>query len=70
MLNTFYDFDIPEQLLEVATRHQEHVAELVSKLTQVGMDEDLIERSVDQLISSYRAQLLEAVKALGEQCRA
>ena len=70
MLNSFYDFHIPEQLREVASRHQEHVAELVAKLKNCGMDEDLIERSVDQLIASYRSQLLEAVKALGEQCRA
>lgn len=70
MLNSFYDFEIPKQLQEVAARHQQHVAELVTRLEQVGMDEELIERSVDQLIASYRSQLLEAVKALGEQCRA
>ena len=70
MLDKFYDFPVPEELIEVAARHQQHVAELVSKLQSIGMDENLIERSVDQLIASYRVQLLEAVKALGELCRA
>lgn len=69
MADGFYGFQIPEQLREVAGRHQEHVAELVSKLRSVGMDDNLIERSVDQLIASYRAQLLEAIKGLGEYCR-
>lgn len=66
MLNSFYDLHVPAELREVASRHQQHVVELVSKLQMVGMDDNLIERSVDQLISSYRAQLLDAIKALGE----
>ena len=70
MLNSFYYFQITVPLRDVAIRQQEHVAELVAKLKSFGMDEDLIEQSVDQLIASYRSQLLEAVKALGEQCRA
>jgi lipase chaperone LimK len=70
MLDGPYDFDIPDELKEVAARHQQHIAELVFSLRSAGMDDHLIERSVDQLIGSYKAQLLEAIKALGEHCRA
>ncbi len=70
MSDSFYDLQVPAELQEVARRHQQHLAELVSKLRMVGMDDKLIERSVDQLISSYKAQLLDAIKTLGEPYRA
>ena len=66
----FYDLPIPDELRAVASRHQQHVAELVVKLRLVGMDNHLIEQSVDSLIASYRAQLLQAVRAVGDLCRA
>lgn len=69
-LSGYYDFPVPDELREVALRHQQHVAELISKLRMVGMDNHLIEQSVDQLIASYRAQLLQAVRAVGDLCRA
>ena len=64
MLDGFYEFTIPEELREVASRHQQHVAELIGKLRSAGLDDGLIERSVDQLVASYRAELVGAVKAL------
>ena len=64
MLDSFYEVQIPEELREVASRHQQHVAELISKLQAAGLDDHLIERSVDQLIASYRTELMNAVKAL------
>lgn len=64
MLDSFYEFRIPDELREVASRHQQHVADLISKLQSAGLDDQLIERSVDQLIASYRAELMEAVRAL------
>jgi hypothetical protein len=64
MLDGFYDFKIPAELQEVASRHQQHVAELITKLRSVGLEDQIIERSVDQLIASYRAELMRAVKAL------
>lgn len=67
MLDGFYDITVPDALREVASRHQQHVAELIAKLQAVGLDDQLIERSVDQLIASYRAELMQAVKALKEQ---
>ena len=70
MLDSFYDFEIPDELREVAKRHQQHVAELVSRLRSVGLDDQVIELSVDQLIASYRAELVEAVKTLRGLCHA
>jgi hypothetical protein len=64
MLDGFYEFPVPQELQEVASRHQQHVAELIDKLRSAGLDDRLIERSVDQLIASYRAELMGAVKAL------
>jgi hypothetical protein len=64
MLDSFYEFEIPEELQQVASRHQQHVAELITRLQSAGLDDRLIEQSVDQLIASYRAELMGAVKAL------
>ena len=70
MLDSLYGFQIPDELRDVASRHQLHVAELISKLRSVGLDDHLIERSVDQLVASYRAELLRAVKALKDPSHA
>jgi hypothetical protein len=64
MLDGLYDVQIPDELRDVASRHQQHIAELILKLRSVGLDDATIERSVDQLIASYRAELMRAVKAL------
>jgi hypothetical protein len=65
MLNGRLGIDVPDQLSEVASRHELHITELVSQLSSYGMDAQMIEHSVDTLIGSYRAELLEAIKALG-----
>lgn len=57
---------IPEQLRAAAARHKQHVSQLVSQLRSFGMTEEAIEQSVDELISAYRAELVKAIKALGE----
>lgn len=64
MLDSYYDVTVPDELKEVASRHQQHVTELVSMLRIAGTDSSLIELSVDQLITSYRAELLRAITAL------
>jgi hypothetical protein len=68
--NDLRDIEIPEQLRAAAARHKEHVAQLVGQLRSFGMTEEAIEQSVDQLISAYRAELVEAIKALGEATNA
>jgi hypothetical protein len=64
MLDSFYEIQIPNELREVAGRHQQHIVALISQLQSAGLDDGLIERSVDQLIASYRSELMKAVKAL------
>ncbi len=64
MIETLYGTEVPEQLRELAERHKQHLAELITMLRTVGMDEDAIEAAVDQLIVDYRVQLLEAAKTL------
>jgi hypothetical protein len=70
MLDSFYEIDIPDALRGVATRHQRHVGELVSSLRAFGVDDQIIERSVDQLMGSYRAELVTAIKTLKRPCHA
>ena len=69
VLDCFYDLSIPDELQTVAARHRQHLAELILKLRSLGFDEEAVGRSVDQLIASYRAELLEAIKTLGGFCR-
>lgn len=61
----FGDLDLPESLRDLARRHQEDVADLVSRLRSVGLDAVTIEAAVDQIMASYRVQLVDAMKALG-----
>lgn len=64
MIETLQGTDFPEHLRELAERHKRHLAELITLLRTVGMDENAIEEAVDQLIADYRVQLLEAAKIL------
>lgn len=68
-MQDFYGIDVPDRFREVAGRHQRHLAELVEKLRSAGMDSGLIERSVDQLIASFRSELLKAIKGMGSTVR-
>lgn len=64
MLDYRYDCEMPEQLRAVALRHEQHITKLVVQLRSLGMEEEVIQRSVDELISSYRGELVDAIKAL------
>jgi len=70
MLDSFYEIAIPDELRGVATRHQQHVTQLISSLRSFGVDDQIIERSVDELIGSYRVELVTAIKTLKGQCHA
>jgi len=67
MLDLVYGVEIPQQLQELAAGHQRHLAELVERLRTVGMGDDAIEAAVDQLIATYRTQLITAVRAIGNR---
>lgn len=64
MIEALQGTDVPAHLRELAERHKQHLAELITLLRTVGMDENAIEEAVDQLIADYRVQLLEAAKTL------
>lgn len=66
MLDDRYDFDVPEQLRAVAARHDQHITKLIVQLRSFGMEEEAIQRSVDELIESYRRELVEAIKAFAD----
>lgn len=68
MSDRIYGFDIPHQLLDVAARHERHIAKLIVQFRSIGMTDATIEQSVDQLIASYRAELIKAIKMLREAC--
>ena len=65
MMDEFEGIDLPPSLRDLAKRHQRNVADLVGRLRDVGLDEATIEAAVDQLVESYRSQLVVAVKAIG-----
>ncbi|MBB3859440.1 hypothetical protein GGQ88_000680 [Novosphingobium hassiacum] len=65
MVDPYYGIEIPQELRDLADRHQGHIADLIGKLRTVGLDDNAIEIAVDQLMGTYRSQLVEAVKAVG-----
>lgn len=60
----FSDLDIPPELEQSLQRHREHLLRLVLSLRSVGMSEPQIEESVTILISSYKEELLRAMKGV------
>lgn len=70
MLDSFDEIEIPDELREVAKRHRRHVADLVSSLRSFGVDDRVIERSIDELIGWYRAELAAAIKTMKRHCHA
>lgn len=56
--------DLPPELQASVQRHQEHLAALVVSLRAAGVDEGLIDASVKQLLTSYGAELTEAMRTL------
>ncbi len=65
MTDSLYGIEVPQGLRDLADRHQRNIADLVTRLRTVGLDDDAIEVAVDQLMATYRIQLIQAVKAVG-----
>jgi len=55
---------IPASLQASIDRHRTHVAQLAATLRQAGMPDAQIEASVNTLITSYRSELIHALKSL------
>lgn len=65
MDDTYQGIEIPPGFRELTDRHQRNIANLIEQLQTVGLDHAAIEAAVDHLMITYRAQLVEAVKAVG-----
>jgi hypothetical protein len=63
-VDPFSDLFVPEPLQFSLNRHRENLARLVMSLQSVGMTEAQIETSVAVVVSSYKDELLRAIKAM------
>ncbi len=61
-----YAFDVPDNLRDLTIRFEQHVAKLASQFRAFGMTEEVIGQNVDQLIASYREELVHAIKECGD----
>jgi hypothetical protein len=62
----FYQTVVAEELRELARRHQKQVVELAFELRHGDMDDQLLQQSIDRLTASYEAQIVQALRAVGE----
>lgn len=60
----FEDLVVPEALEGSLRRHREHLLHLILSLQSAGISEDQIEASVSTIVASYKAELMEAIKAM------
>lgn len=65
MEHAYQGITIPPELRELTDRHHRNIGVLIEQLRTVGLDHDAIEEAVDQLMITYRTQLVHAVKAVG-----
>ncbi len=56
--------EIPAELLGSVTRHQSHLAALISSLKAAGLGDDMIESSVRTLVDSYADELTVAIRGM------
>lgn len=55
---------LPQCLQAITDRHLIDLAELVEALRKVGIDEEMIEHSVRELVASYEDELVNATKKM------
>lgn len=55
--------ELPAELQASLERHRRHLAALVASLRAAGVNDELIEHSVRQLIESYTAELTAALRS-------
>jgi hypothetical protein len=60
----FADLDVPPQLEESLARHRMHLADLIRTMKTAGVSEERIEESISELIASYKAELLAAIRSM------
>jgi hypothetical protein len=60
----FDDLDIPPGLEASLRRHREHLAALIRSLRSAGIGEEQIDASVSAMLTSYKQELLRAIKVI------
>ena len=60
----FEDMQIPDALQNSLQRHRENLAKLVKSLEAVGLSDVQIEGNVSVIVTSYKEELLRAVKSM------
>ena len=58
--------EIPAELLSSVTRHQAHLAQLITSLQAAGLRDDMIESSVRVLVDSYADELTAAIRGMAK----
>lgn len=58
--------EIPAELLSSVTRHQAHLAQLITSLQAAGLQDDMIESSVRVLVDSYAEELTTAIRSMAK----
>jgi len=58
--------EIPAELLSSVTRHQAHLAQLITSLQAAGLQDDMIESSVRVLVDSYADELTAAIRGMAK----
>lgn len=60
----FAGLSVPAALQDTLQRHREHLARLIVSLQSAGVSETQIEASVSAIVSSYKEELMEAIKIM------
>ncbi|RMB39186.1 hypothetical protein C8J44_0021 [Sphingomonas sp. PP-CE-3A-406] len=61
--------EIPAELLSSVTRHQAHLAQLITSLQAAGLQDDMIESSVRVLVDSYADELTAAIRGMAKDAQ-
>ncbi len=61
--------EIPAELLSSVTRHQAHLAQLITSLQAAGLQDDMIESSVRVLVDSYADELTTAIRGMAKDAQ-
>jgi hypothetical protein len=62
--DNFGDVDVPPELQESLQRHRDNLIRLITSLRSAGISDEQIETSVNVIVSSYKEELLLAIKTM------
>jgi hypothetical protein len=64
-MSTFTSIEIPQSLLDRIEQHQKTLLNLTSALIAGGQPEDVIEKAVGEVVTSFRIQLVKTIVSIG-----